>query len=384
MINQSVALAHTSVAEGSVLVFSPAEDTAAPVIRDAAEALAATSTDKSLTLIGILWQLLCLSLALGIATLWVPLWAALGGALAVGTVLALYSPSVLLSCWLIIVAASVPVVLLVPAGLTVSLPWLSVSAATAIAIMTAILFLLRRAGTRLCATAFSAALLCAPLTAWGASLTGPAVVIAAAILSLLIAPGLCTRAAGLTVPQLPAAGQSLAVADNTPAHTPPSRATRAVTLYEGVLLGTSFAIVAALLLLTAVYFLPLSSPPAVAAGWSRALCLCLGGAVLMHAARHGLALATWALMLVALSTVLAATVLCYTPDRSWSWWLSMAIIAGIWIAGMTAPLWARYLGRLEPTTVVWWERAEALALAATLPLAAHCGGLFLAIRGIAL
>ena len=40
------------------------------------------------------------------------------------------------------------------------------------------------------------------------------------------------------------------------------------------------------------------------------------------------------------------------------------------------------MGHLEPTTIVWFERAEALALAACLPLAAHLAGLFDLIRGL--
>ncbi|HHU68445.1 MAG TPA: hypothetical protein GXZ33_11505 [Corynebacterium sp.] len=51
-------------------------------------------------------------------------------------------------------------------------------------------------------------------------------------------------------------------------------------------------------------------------------------------------------------------------------------------AALTAPLWVPRVPEVEPTTVVWWERAESLALAASLPLAAHLAGLFVLIRGL--
>ena len=50
----------------------------------------------------------------------------------------------------------------------------------------------------------------------------------------------------------------------------------------------------------------------------------------------------------------------------------------------TAPGWVKHLTNLEPTTVVWVERAELLSIAACLPLALHLVGIFSLLRGIAL
>ena len=63
-------------------------------------------------------------------------------------------------------------------------------------------------------------------------------------------------------------------------------------------------------------------------------------------------------------------------------WVLSVIVGLIVVAMLSVPVWAGKLQQIEPTTIVWFERAEALALAACLPLAAHLAGLFEFIRGL--
>ena len=105
----------------------------------------------------------------------------------------------------------------------------------------------------------------------------------------------------------------------------------------------------------------------------------------MHASRHGRALASWALMVLAIAACLA-TCLCATHaivDSGLAHAWAPALISGlVLIAMISAPLWASKVAGLEPTTIAWFERIESLAIAASLPLAAHLTGVFMLIRGI--
>ena len=120
-------------------------------------------------------------------------------------------------------------------------------------------------------------------------------------------------------------------------------------------------------------------------GFVQALCLTTAGAVVMHAARHGRALANWALMLLAITACLT-TCLCAShavADSGLADAWAPTLIAGlVLIVMMSTPLWAPQVAGLEPTTIAWFERVESLAIAASLPLAAHLAGVFVLIRGL--
>ena len=121
------------------------------------------------------------------------------------------------------------------------------------------------------------------------------------------------------------------------------------------------------------------------AGFVQALCVTTAGAVVMHAARHGRALASWALMLLAMTACLA-TCLCATHAVANSGladaWAPILVACLVLLAMLSAPLWAPKVAGLEPTTIAWFERIESLAIAASLPLAAHLAGVFVLIRGL--
>ena len=117
----------------------------------------------------------------------------------------------------------------------------------------------------------------------------------------------------------------------------------------------------------------------------QALCVTTAGAVVLHAARHGRALASWALMLLAMTACLA-TCLCATHAVANSGlaeaWAPILVACLVLLAMLSAPLWASKVAGLEPTTIAWFERIESLAIAASLPLAAHLAGVFVLIRGL--
>ena len=52
------------------------------------------------------------------------------------------------------------------------------------------------------------------------------------------------------------------------------------------------------------------------------------------------------------------------------------------VGAACAMLWARRIPELEPTTVVWFERAEAAAIIAVIPLSVALTGLFSLIRAL--
>ena len=60
--------------------------------------------------------------------------------------------------------------------------------------------------------------------------------------------------------------------------------------------------------------------------------------------------------------------------------VAFAAVAAACAAG--TPLWLPRLPNLEPTTVVWFERAEAAAIIAVIPLAVQLTGVFAVIRGL--
>ncbi|MDO5670787.1 MAG: type VII secretion integral membrane protein EccD [Corynebacterium sp.] len=377
-LDPAVPLHQTGLEDGAVIVCTPRHAGALPVLRDAAEALAETGSPTtaqglaaagtiagSLAVLFIASAHLPWSQALALATgavgavvvanrqvrgLAVPvLWGA--GAAAAATVLESARPAELTE----------------PA--TLGLAALAACGTSAAALL--LLVVLRGIGER--ASAAAATLLAAAgIAALGAfvpshvadpGLAAAALVVAAGVVFIAQVPTLATRAAGLKVPRLPTAGQDLQVTDGTPADIG-TRAHRARHFHAGAAIGAAGAMI-----------------PAVAVigshggGFAQGLCVATAGAVVLHAARHRQAVAAWSWMSVGLAACIAAAVAAAHPAQ---WVLASALAA----AALTAPLWAARVPELEPTAVVWWERAESLALAATLPLAAHLAGLFVLIRGL--
>lgn len=378
-ISMTTPLDRTSVEEGSVLVLSPDAPAPAPIVRDAAEALAADVSATQLS---------------GLAGLWGVVGLIAGGGLLAATL----SPTVgcaataflalVLAVWTrrgsLLTAAHVAAGLAGglatgaafvagPAGTALSAAPV-VGAATAVGATAVLSHLVRIGGLRYRATAATWCLLVL------VGLLGPAPLLAATVGLLAGAPLLTTRLAGLRVPQLPTAGQDLSISDEVPTDNALA-ARRAGQAYEGIAVGCAVAGIPALLLAA------LNANAAATQGASQALCVSIAGGVVVHAARHARPIAAWALGIYGLAAACAAVAV---PLREWqllsaptteTWVLS--VVAGLIIVAMlSVPVWEGKLRQIEPTTIVWFERAEALALAACLPLAAHLAGLFEFIRGL--
>lgn len=411
------------VSHGELIYLSPAEDPAPPVIKDSAEALAATAGSGGAPGAAWAWSLAALSALALLASAYVPVAAAIAVAAALGFALALWvRPSPAVAGWIIAMAAAAGWTgisnwsassdstggLLIHDVLEFLLPPTVVEAALggAIACACAGLALAITHATGLVGPRTAAATLTA-ITITVAAVGGlfmpgpedsPAPLVSAAAAALItglilvaIAPGLTTRAAGLSVPRLPTAGQSLDISDALPTRVD-LRALRAQALYDGLAFGLAAALIPAWAVLalagsglTAVWDGPFGIS-ATTTGFAQGLSLAYAGAMVLHAARHASRFASWALSLIGLAAVVSAAVAAWLSRGEWSTttghiiWFVIAALA--LVAGVTAPLWAPRIPHLEPTTIVWFERAESLTIAASLPLAAHLLGLFMLIRGL--
>ncbi|WP_051625628.1 type VII secretion integral membrane protein EccD [Corynebacterium halotolerans] len=380
VVDPAVPLHTTSLDHGSVLVLTPHHGVPAPVVRDAAESLAdaadrppaaglaaAGAVVGCLGLVTVLSALLPASVALAagaVAALAVLVWrrsarvlapvaVALAGAAAAAAVLADAPQEAAAYGWAGL-AAGVAVLVTLLAAVVVGVVGPRTAAALAAGCT---LVGLAAVGMFLPGVSVSAGTLAAPA----------ALVVVAGLVLVTAAPGLSSRAAGLKVPRLPTAGQDLAVSDDPPADVD-DRARRALHLHEGLAVGTATVLAPALLLVGAA-----------GGGFPQGLCVAAAGATLLHAARHRHAVPAWAWLEVGLAACLGVCLAALTGGGRP---LQLAIGAAVALAGLSSPLWAARVPELEPTAVVWWERAESLAVAATLPLAAHLAGLFSLIRGL--
>ncbi|WP_296134469.1 type VII secretion integral membrane protein EccD [uncultured Corynebacterium sp.] len=376
-LSMTAPLERTPLEEGSVLVLSPSAQAPAPIVRDAAEALAATGGDSPLQSLTSVWGVAGIAGTGGLAAAAVSPVVGAGIAACVALVLSVWTRrGALLAA--AHVAAGLAGWFLIGGAPSLDVgPELSAAlaaAACAVAIVAVAAQILRLGGLR----ARSIAATWCGLVLVG--LLGPAPILAASVLVLASAPVLTTRIAGLRVPQLPTAGQDLSVSDSLPTDND-AKAQRAAHAYEGVTVGCVLAGLPALLHLV---WLATSTVPAWAA---QALCVGVGGGVIIHAARHARTVAAWALGLYGVAAALAAVAVAARvwqapPSPTPTTWVLTAVAGVIVLAALSAPVWAEVVGHLEPTTIVWFERAEALALAACLPLAAHLAGLFDLIRGL--
>lgn len=373
-IEQSVALHHSPLDHGSILVLTPAEPVDAPIVRDSAEALVAELGDgrgafgaaQLATITGVL-------ALMAVASLFLPLAGALAaGAGAAGAVVVWRRDAHLVALAAIIAAGAAAAAYVDPDFWTGS-GWATVAGAAAAALTALLGAALRTVGTRALATILTAGLLlllgaAGALLPWFPSTAAPAATVFLGCLALLsFGPGAATKAAGLHVPALPTAGQDLTISDAAQPDVQ-HRARRAGQLTDGMAVGT--AVIAA--------------PAALLAGWQgglwpQLLCLTVAGAVLMHAARHRAPAPGWSLAVTGLSACAGVALAAARGDQHPA---ALALAAVVALAALTAVLWAPRVRELEPTTMAWWERAEFLAVLACLPIAVQVTGLFGMIRGL--
>ncbi|WKD60413.1 hypothetical protein CCICO_01805 [Corynebacterium ciconiae DSM 44920] len=378
---------------GGVLVLAPYEQHAAPVVKDAAHALAdaaSTPSRRGLDTLPLLVAGLVLSLGAVAAPLSATAVAWWCASLAVGACGVVMRARRRLSaeataCYVAIAQLSAAVAaasavsqrsLLTVWGSPSAAGWALVAAAGGIAAATALGA--KAIHTRHCAAAITVAALVALcgglLTGVGAWTAASAGTIAAAMIAISTAPSVALKTAGLRVPLIPSAGQDLEVADHLIAE-PEKKARTTAHIMGGFYLGLT-VVLAPLVVVLAHR----------ADGFALALIACTAGALVVHAARHHDVWSMWALWASSCACV-AALALCSlrlaTADLAGqgAWIIWPLVIAGAALAAAgAAPLLTGVLGSMEPTWQRRLERVEHIALAAILPLSAHLMGVFAAIR----
>lgn len=419
-IDLTAPLAATPLTEGSILVLAPREERPAPVIRDAAESLAAQSHDDTTCAIPIVWAWTGLGAAFAVAwVLSLPAVACAGLAIA-AFVLALWTRALSLVMLTLAAGAASGWALISPA--LADAPYAALTASATLLVALLACHLTRLSTVRITSGALTIAglVLIAAVSYLLPGLSGnsgigtshgtaaAAGTVIAGVILLATAPALTIATAGLKVPQLPTAGQDLAVSDERQPDVA-DRATRAGYAYEGICCGIALCLIPALIALSFTGTGTLvatdgtvgdagSAAPTIGSriavlfgtgltglGFVQALCVSVAGTVVMHAARHGRVLASWALMLVAMVACLTAclcAVHAIAADGLAGAWAPTAVATLLLAAMLSAPLWAAKMSEVEPTTIAWFERLESLTIAACLPLAAHLAGIFELIRGL--
>ncbi|WP_311517789.1 type VII secretion integral membrane protein EccD [uncultured Corynebacterium sp.] len=396
----STALERTPLHDGSLLLIEQVADKPAPIVRDAAEALAHDAADAKPARTATLWASCGLLGASCIIAALAGL-AAAAAACALGAfALALWTRSTLITSLFILAASTAGWLFVAPAQ--DEMPWGIWAACAGALLALCACHMARLGGTRLAMLTISAAILFAVGAAGSylpgaqsAGLAGPtapevvpaagaACLLLAMVFALANAASLSTHLAGLKVPQLPTAGQSLNVSDSVQSDVD-ARAQRAGLAYEGICIGAAIAGIPSLMVVAGM---PLSRSDAIAALFAQLLCLTLAGATVLHSVRHARVVSSWALSTCALAAATAAVVLVgrgwqeLAHPAPWSLWV-MSVLGFIIVAAMAStPLWSHKVAAAEPTTIAWYERAETIAVAACLPLAAHVAGLFFLIRGL--
>lgn len=380
-LDSAVPLHQTQVDHGSVVVLTPRHEARAPVVRDAAEALAESAGEADARGLAAAGAVSGVAAGLAIGAALLPVSQALAIAvIATLSVLIVRRTTRILAPIGILLAglAAAAAVLEAAHPEEVTNPeTVGLAVFTAIGASTVMLLLtvmINGIGARTAAASatllglggVAAAGAFLPTSAAQPGTASSALVIAAGVVLMSQLPGLSTRGAGLRVPRLPTAGQDLAVADELQPDVD-TRARRARHLHEGAALGSAGAMIPALVVV-GVH----------GGGFAQALCFATAGAVLLHAVRHRQAVAAWSWMLVGLTAGVSLALAAAEPGHPVQWVVAMVVAAG----GLSAPVWAPKVPDLEPTAVVWWERAESLSIASSLPLAAHLAGLFLLIRGL--
>ncbi|MDK8880108.1 type VII secretion integral membrane protein EccD [Corynebacterium sp. MSK008] len=197
-------------------------------------------------------------------------------------------------------------------------------------------------------------------------LAPPALTVLTGVLGVMATPGAATRAAGLTVPRVPTAGEEFDRSDDYQ-HDVDARSAAAAAIASAIAAAIAVCCVPALLWLGRA-----------GGAWTFAFCLGVAAALVVYASRQHWAVPRACLTAVALSAVVAAAAAAAQTGHPAC--IVLAALAALTAAATVA--WAPRVPDVEPTTIVWFERAEIAATIAVIPLAVHLTGLFDMIRGL--
>lgn len=363
--------------DGQVLALRPQEPVEPPVVRDAAESLAATAAagapragiDAIASLAGIA--------AVGVlAAAHTTLTAGVGAAALAALVVGIVARSrVLVPAGAVLAGAACGIwaagaeAAAWPLNGSAALGVITAAAVTAVVVGGgAVLGLVdTRSGSGVLTAC--AVLTVGALGVWLPSPLAPAAaVVLAALIAVMLTPAVATRGAGLRIPRVPTAGQEFSIADDYQDDVDDrTRTARRIT--DGMSGGTT------------VCALPALAATAFAGGpWVLAFCLCVAGALIVHASRHHSTAPRLCLAVTAMTAVACGVAAVARMDNPHP---ALVVCAGaVAAAAASSAIWARRVPDLEPTTLVWLERAEAAAIIAVLPLAVHLTGAFELIRGL--
>ena len=197
-------------------------------------------------------------------------------------------------------------------------------------------------------------------------LAPPALTVLTGVLGVMATPGAATRAAGLTVPRVPTAGEEFDRSDDYQ-HDVDARSAAAATIASAISAAIAACCVPALLWLGRA-----------GGAWTFAFCLGVAAALVVYASRQHWSVPRACLTAVALSAVIAAAAAAAQTGHP----ACIAVAALAALAAAVTVAWAPRVPDVEPTTIVWFERAEIAATIAVIPLAVHLTGLFDMIRGL--
>ena len=197
-------------------------------------------------------------------------------------------------------------------------------------------------------------------------LAPPALTVLTGVLGVMATPGAATRAAGLTVPRVPTAGEEFDRSDDYQ-HDVDTRSAAAATIASAISAAIAACCVPALFWLGRA-----------GGAWTFAFCLGVAAALMVYASRQHWSVPRACLTAVALAAVVAAAAAAAQTGHP----ACIAVAALAALAAAATVAWAPRVPDVEPTTIVWFERAEIAATIAVIPLAVHLTGLFDMIRGL--
>ncbi|WIM68135.1 type VII secretion integral membrane protein EccD [Corynebacterium breve] len=357
---------------GQVLVLRPRVEQAAPVVRDAAESLSAQadahdqvgSVERATSVLGIFILTLLFSHVMK-----------LPAAITLGAIIALllsaFVQSQLISIYAIMGAGTAIALWVMganPDASSVALGIIVGSVASCILLIGA--GYVSRIGIRGLACGATAALVLigGSVGVWLPSDTAPAgcaILIALGI--VMAAPGIATRVVGLHIPRVPTAGEEMPDADDHQLDVD-SRAKVAKLVSDGIPVGLAVG------LLPAFWLLGFQGGE-----WAWALCSCFAAALAVHASRHHYPIPRISLVAIVMTALLTGVIALIRVDAHPGFLVAAGIIV---LIAVSAPLWSHVVSEFEPTTIVWFERAEQVAIIAVIPLAIHLAGIFELIRGL--
>lgn len=377
LLDQHRPLYQQRLHDGQVVVLRPREPVPPPVVRDAAESLTAAAHDSERT--RGLDVAAALTGAAVIAVLTGSISSAVAGvaaaAAAAGAVGAVARSRILVAAGICLAAAGAGMWVAGPRSQWVGPgdPVLGVIAAATVLLLGAAVGLLAGLIDALVTTLLATSAAITAIGAGAAALlhqpaTPAAATVLAGLAAVLLTPGIATRAAGIAIPRVPTAGEAFSVADH---HQPDveQRGSRARAVTAGIAYAVSLCCLPALGWLGWL-----------GGGWVCAFALCTAGALVLHSFRHHDPGPRISLALTSFAAVAASCLAVLGTQSPHPAWIAFSLCAAA--VSLTAPLWSARVYDLEPTTLVWFERAEAAALVAVFPLGLHLVGVFDLIRGI--